>query len=784
MPLIRRFAALVTLVPAMTGPLVVAPVFTHPAAAARPVHAVVVDTPLDGSTPLTEATHGARSLRSASNVLATVERIGISKFTMAGVTWRNQPCLAPVHVTVSVHSHGQWTPPTELEASDISPDKSVARTGTEATWVDSADGVRVRVLRAGSGPAPQDVKVSTIDPGSSSADANTTPSSSAEAATGKPTIVSRAGWGADESIMNWDHQYSPSVKVVFVHHTDGSNTYSKSQAAAQVRGIYAYHARSLGWGDIGYNFLVDRFGTIYEGRSGGIDTAVIGGHTYGFNSETSGIGLIGTFLTAAPSAAMMSSLEKITAWKLSRYYRNPQSTQPLTAGITQTSGTGRSYVAGRQYPFNVISGHRDGYSTACPGNQVYGRLATVRTAVAQLMGPRFYDPVATPIPGSTSLPGGVSVSANMAGTLSWTVAVQDATNGVTVATIRGRNSGQMKANWTLSYSFARVVLPGTYKITLSATDGRTQALPATFTFTLTGNQGGQLYPAGTFLQQGSSYWRVEQKQDGTIQRRPVLASALQSYPNGSSQAVSVSSGVLAGIPVGPVLGWAEGTVVNALHDTKDYVVSQGQLRLIPADPGLTGWGYTSEQVLVVPGKEVNQLKVGPALRDPNHPAGSYLRTDDGRFFVVVSDKAGSWFLRPVVSDLALRSWIAPISVVAANASDLALPEDAWQRGIADGTVVRLDGGSRQFVVSQGVARAISDPISSTLGFRPPIGVSSLDLGHLTGSLPAIGGVEIATRVAGLTARTDNPNGVVRSATWNANFYGTAASAPAADPARP
>ena len=115
-----------------------------------------------------------------------------------------------------------------------------------------------------------------------------------------PAIVSRAAWGANESIRRAPPSYAPSVRFAIVHHTAGTNTYSRDEAAAIVRGIQLYHVRGNGWNDIGYNFLVDRFGTIYEGRYGGVDRNVVGAHALGFNTGSTGIALLGTYGDAKP----------------------------------------------------------------------------------------------------------------------------------------------------------------------------------------------------------------------------------------------------------------------------------------------------------------------------------------------------------------------------------------------------------------------------------------------------------------------------------------------------
>ncbi len=195
-----------------------------------------------------------------------------------------------------------------------------------------------------------------------------------------PPITSRAGWGADESISPEAPGYLPGgkLKAVVVHHTAESNTYTCEQAPAVVRAIYAYHVKQLGWKDIGYNFLVDKCGTVYEGRKGGVDRPVMGAHAYGFNAETAGISVLGTYTDAAPSQAAMASVAQVAAWKLGQYGVSPTSTTTLTAGDSGRNYFGKTWAKGAQLSFPTVHGHRDGYNTQCPGNAFYNQLPTIR----------------------------------------------------------------------------------------------------------------------------------------------------------------------------------------------------------------------------------------------------------------------------------------------------------------------------------------------------------------------------------------------------------------------
>ncbi|WP_256725984.1 peptidoglycan recognition protein [Streptomyces sp. IMTB 2501] len=196
----------------------------------------------------------------------------------------------------------------------------------------------------------------------------------------RPRIVTRRGWGADETLRYGGFAYTKKVKAVFVHHTASGNKYSCSQAPSVIRSIYRYHVTSMGWRDIGYNFLVDKCGTIYEGRAGGVTKAVLGAHTLGFNNNSMGIAVIGTYGTTKPSGAAVKAIARLTAWKLGLYGVNPRGKTYLT------SAGGNRYAKGKKVRLNVISGHRDGFATECPGKRLYAKLGTARSGAARYQG--------------------------------------------------------------------------------------------------------------------------------------------------------------------------------------------------------------------------------------------------------------------------------------------------------------------------------------------------------------------------------------------------------------
>ena len=214
-------------------------------------------------------------------------------------------------------------------------------------------------------------------------------SNDADAYPAKPSIISRAGWGADESIRKRSLSIAPTLKGAVLHHTVNVNGYSRSEAAALMRGIYTYHVRSNGWNDIGYNFVVDRYGRVYEGRYGGTTNNVIGAHAMGFNTSTTGIALLGTHDSSGPSAAARSAVTKLVSWRLDKAHVNP------AGNMTLTSAGNDKYPAGRKVTKGALAGHRDFYYTACPGGAAYTKLGSLRSAAWSMGGPKFASPTAT-----------------------------------------------------------------------------------------------------------------------------------------------------------------------------------------------------------------------------------------------------------------------------------------------------------------------------------------------------------------------------------------------------
>ena len=228
----------------------------------------------------------------------------------------------------------------------------------------------------------------------------------------RPAVISRRDWGADETLRFggdgrelWSPAYSPVQKLI-VHHTAGEN--GDPDPAATVRAVYYYHAVTQGWGDIGYNFLIDAEGRLYEGRhsaSGSADAGeladatpgeddagrgVTAAHAYGYNSGTVGIALLGNLNAQDAQPAARETLERLLAWEAERH-----GLDPLGDGLYTNPVTGAS----RSLP--NVAAHRDVVATDCPGAVFYATLPQLRDAVARRLSATPLDP---PVPSPSPVP--------------------------------------------------------------------------------------------------------------------------------------------------------------------------------------------------------------------------------------------------------------------------------------------------------------------------------------------------------------------------------------------
>ena len=384
----------------------------RPAAPAALMSATVPESAVEPTVtevPLTQPDGGTLALSGRSVAGATDSRVtstpqGVEGFAAIGVTWKHGESLDEDEIALKVRTRtgDTWSDWEALEYHDEhgpdagSAEATAARPGTEPMFVGDVDDVQVQARTDGVA-LPDDLSLALVDPGSATASVTEAPADQPEAsgaeqesarqeseegamtlqaattplnarrAVAQPTVFSRAQWGADESIRNKSSLRYGSISAGFVHHTVNANDYTEAQVPALIRSIYAYHVKSRGWSDIGYNFLVDRFGRIWEGRFGGIDKPVVGAHTLNYNDYAFAMSAIGNFDTVQPPDVMLRAYGQLFAWKLSLHGVNPAS---------MSQKVGRS-------TFAAINGHRDAGSTACPGKYLYAQLSAIRTYATQ-----------------------------------------------------------------------------------------------------------------------------------------------------------------------------------------------------------------------------------------------------------------------------------------------------------------------------------------------------------------------------------------------------------------
>jgi hypothetical protein len=281
-------------------------------------------------------------------------------------------------------------------------------------------------------------------------------------AAGAPAIITRTQWGANERIRRKDPRIADGVHLAIVHHTAGSNSYSRSQSAAIVRAIEVYHVLGNGWDDIGYNFLVDKYGQVFEGRWGGMEKAVVGAHAMGFNLGSVGVSLLGNYNGASLTPAARAALVKLIAWRLDVAHVDPLSR------LARVSTGNPEYPRGASVQVRAIAGHRDVYPTSCPGSRVYALLPAIARQVSATGVPKIYSPVVFGAVG-----GNVRFTARLSSVVPWTVTVTDA-----LGHVAGTGIGTGRTlDWTWDASLAP---RGRYTYTIAAGGfGRAAARPAT-----------------------------------------------------------------------------------------------------------------------------------------------------------------------------------------------------------------------------------------------------------------------------------------------------------------
>jgi len=451
-----------------------------------------------GSTAGARASATGADVSSSRRVVPAATIDPRMRFTLVGVICR-PPASSRAAVIVRVRtsedgsSWGRWY---EAELERASENGGDEQAFTELIWTGAARYVQVAAVVGGRAGAParlRGVRVVTIN-STEDADgpaalvgairrvaatvAGIELSPPAAAMTTKPRIVTRSQWGADESWRSGSPSFAP-VKMAFIHHTASGNKYSASEAPAIVRAVYHYHTKSMHWSDVAYSFLIDRYGTIYEGRYGGVTKGVIGAHVLGFNTGSTGVSIIGDYTAVTPPSAAVTSLERLLEWKLDVHHLDPEGTATLVCGY------GEKYKTGQKVKFPVIAGHRDANFTGCPGDRLYRVLTAARKVVTRTGHPKIYgfiidEPAISPngdgVRERTGL--GFTVSEEAA----WRLEIRSA-DGTPVKHLSGEGT-TVSETWTGTDDEDRRLPDGLYTIEVTATSASGEARPAVDTVRL------------------------------------------------------------------------------------------------------------------------------------------------------------------------------------------------------------------------------------------------------------------------------------------------------------
>ena len=308
---------------------------------------------------------------------------------------------------------GSWGPWYHAEAlistaSDSASAPSHGPRGTDPVFVGTTTAVQIAVTRPPGAPVttapehssadsgalgyipanteaalPQNLSVVLISPPASPIDAQWNPPVGALAPGQPPNIITRAQWGAGNSSGCGGPRYDDGVRAAIVHHTAGSNDYAPQDSAAIVRAIWAYHTLTLGWCDIAYNALVDKYGQVFEGRAGGIDRPVEGSHTGGFNRDTWGVAMLGDFEDVPPTDIQLRNVGRLIGWRLAIDHVDPKGTVTLPSA----GGPYSKFAAGTMETLPTVFTHRDVGNTECPGDAAYARMNEIRDIAAHFNDP-------------------------------------------------------------------------------------------------------------------------------------------------------------------------------------------------------------------------------------------------------------------------------------------------------------------------------------------------------------------------------------------------------------
>jgi len=379
------------------------------------------------------------------------------RFALVGVEW-DGPTTVGIELRTRVTEEAAWSPWAVASVLGHGPDRvDATRSGFfgEPIWSGAAGEVQLRVVGVARGVRLHFVSSPTRG-GLAAHVAGAFPLAQPvlDAGPGQPAIIARSAWAQGHAPPSNGPFYG-AVKLAFVHHSETPNGYGAGEVPSILMSIYTYHRYVRGFFDIGYNFAVDAFGRIWEARAGGIDLPVMGAHAGGYNTESTGMVVLGSFMDVVPPPAAIGALEHLLAWKLSLHG------VPVLGRVTVEVNPGDAFYTpfapGAHVSLPRVAGHRDGDQTSCPGNAFYARLPSMRPQVASLAGSPARLEVSVPGGSAAVAPGAaVAVSGRLADLATGSplagepIELQQITRGVevTIATVTTGADGSWSATFT------------------------------------------------------------------------------------------------------------------------------------------------------------------------------------------------------------------------------------------------------------------------------------------------------------------------------------------------
>jgi N-acetylmuramoyl-L-alanine amidase len=331
------------------------------------------------------------------------------RFSLVGVEW-----ATPKHATIELRTRtrgGAWSVWAAASVLGHGPDRPGPQPGEfgEPIWSGPADCVQLRSSQAVRGVRLHFVAARPAPP-AHAAQALPLAQPVLDAGPGQPPIIARSAWAQGHAPPSHVPLYG-TVKLAFVHHSVTPNGYGAGEVPSILLSIFDYHRYVRGYFDIAYNFAVDAFGRIWEARAGGIDLPIVGAHAGGYNEESTGMVVLGTYADVVPSPTAIGVLEQLLAWKLSLH--GIPVLGRVTVEVAPYDAFYTPFAPGAHVSLPRIAGHRDGDLTDCPGNAFYARLPSMRPQVAQFVG----SPARATITTAPSAPVNPGAAVTLTGTL-------------------------------------------------------------------------------------------------------------------------------------------------------------------------------------------------------------------------------------------------------------------------------------------------------------------------------------------------------------------------------